>query len=97
MARYDERSGNLYVTELGRVASHFYIMHASIIAFNSALKPTMTGAEVGPAPVLQPATRPVQAADAGQLCWTLCCHRGQALSWRSSLLCAGDPHAGAVQ
>lgn len=27
MARFDERSGNLYVTELGRVASHFYIRH----------------------------------------------------------------------
>lgn len=25
MAAYDERSGNLFVTELGRVASHFYI------------------------------------------------------------------------
>lgn len=25
MAVFDERSGNLYVTELGRVASHFYI------------------------------------------------------------------------
>jgi hypothetical protein len=25
MAVFDERSGNLFVTELGRVASHFYI------------------------------------------------------------------------
>jgi activating signal cointegrator complex subunit 3 len=25
LAVFDERSGNLYVTELGRVASHFYI------------------------------------------------------------------------
>ena len=47
MARYDERSGNLYVTELGRVASHFYIQHTSIIAFNALLKPVMTEAEVG--------------------------------------------------
>ena len=49
MARYDERSGNLYVTELGRVASHFYIQHTSIIAFNALLKPVMTDSEVIPA------------------------------------------------
>ena len=46
MARFDERSGNLYVTELGRVASHFYIRHASIVVFNEVLKPNMNEAEV---------------------------------------------------
>jgi hypothetical protein len=46
MARFDERSGQLYVTELGRVASHFYIRHASIVAFNEKLKPHMSEAEV---------------------------------------------------
>ena len=46
MARFDERSGQLYVTELGRVASHFYIRHASIVAFNDMLKPHMSEAEV---------------------------------------------------
>ena len=46
MARFDERSGNLYVTELGRVASHYYIRHASIVAFNELLKPRMGEAEV---------------------------------------------------
>ena len=46
MARFDERTGNLYVTELGRVASHFYIQHTSIIAFNASLKPVMSEAEV---------------------------------------------------
>ncbi|KAK9846320.1 hypothetical protein WJX81_001437 [Elliptochloris bilobata] len=45
MARFDERSGNLYVTELGRVASHYYIRHASIIAFNELLKLRMSEAE----------------------------------------------------
>ena len=53
MARFDERSGNLYVTEMGRVASHFYIRHASIVVFNEALKRTMNEAEVrGTAPIL---------------------------------------------
>ena len=46
MARFDERSGQLYVTELGRVASHFYIRHKSIVAFNELLKPHMTESEV---------------------------------------------------
>ena len=46
MARFDEKSGNLYVTELGRVASHFYIRHSSIIIFNDLLKRHMSEAEV---------------------------------------------------
>ena len=29
MARFDEKSGNLYVTGLGLVASHLYIKHSS--------------------------------------------------------------------
>ena len=46
MARFDERSGNLYVTELGRVASHYYIRHASILTYNELLKPHMNEADV---------------------------------------------------
>ncbi|KAK9785880.1 hypothetical protein WJX73_006814 [Symbiochloris irregularis] len=46
MARFDERTGNLYVTELGRVASHFYIRHASILVFNECLKRNMNEAQV---------------------------------------------------
>lgn len=46
MARFDQRSGNLYVTDLGRVASHFYIKQASIEVFNELLKPHMTEADV---------------------------------------------------
>lgn len=46
MARFDERSGQLYVTELGRVASHFYIRHASIVTFNEQLKKHMDEARV---------------------------------------------------
>ena len=51
MARFDERSGQLYVTELGRVASHFYIRHSSIVAFNEMLRPHMSEAEVCSNPV----------------------------------------------
>lgn len=46
MARFDEKSGNLYVTELGRVASHFYIRHSSIVTYNDLLKRHMSEAEV---------------------------------------------------
>jgi Sec63 Brl domain len=50
-----ERSGQLYVTELGRVASHFYIRHASILVFNEQLTRHMDEARVrrGPNELLQ--------------------------------------------
>lgn len=46
MARFDERSGGLYVTEMGRVASHFYIRHATVMVFNELLHPHMGPGEV---------------------------------------------------
>ncbi|RYZ15868.1 MAG: hypothetical protein EOO70_05830 [Myxococcaceae bacterium] len=39
MARYDRRSGNLAVTDLGRIASHYYLKHDSIDIFNRMLSP----------------------------------------------------------
>lgn len=46
MVRFDERSGNLYVTELGRVASHYYVRHKTVVEFNERLRPQMSEAEV---------------------------------------------------
>ncbi|KAK9868384.1 hypothetical protein WJX84_004044 [Apatococcus fuscideae] len=46
MARFDENSRNLYVTELGRVASHYYIKHSSIVTFNELLSSHMGEADV---------------------------------------------------
>ena len=37
MLRFDPRSGNLAVTDMGRVASHFYIQNESIATFNELL------------------------------------------------------------
>lgn len=37
MSRFDEKSGQLYITELGRVASHYYISHESIEYFNAVM------------------------------------------------------------
>jgi len=38
MLRYDQLSGNLAVTDLGRVASHFYIQNESVATFNYELE-----------------------------------------------------------
>lgn len=46
MAVFDEKSGNLYVTEMGRVASHYYIQHGSIETYNERLKPHMSRADL---------------------------------------------------
>ena len=42
MIRYDRRSGNLSVTNLGRIASHYYIKHDTIEAFNRMLSPHLS-------------------------------------------------------
>lgn len=42
MARFDGKSGNLYMTDLGRIASHLYIQHASIQIINESFGPAMT-------------------------------------------------------
>ncbi|CAI5530093.1 unnamed protein product [Closterium sp. Naga37s-1] len=46
MMRFDERSGQLYVTELGRVASHFYIRYTSVETYNELLRRHMSESEL---------------------------------------------------
>ncbi|GBG84220.1 hypothetical protein CBR_g38192 [Chara braunii] len=46
MLRFDERSGNLYVTDLGRVASHYYIQYTSVETYNELFKPHMSDSEL---------------------------------------------------
>jgi activating signal cointegrator complex subunit 3 len=46
MARFHEQSGALAPTDLGRVASHFYISHVSMELFNERLRPGMGDAQV---------------------------------------------------
>ena len=46
MAVFDERSGNLYITELGRIASHFYLQNSSIETYNERLKEHMSMPEL---------------------------------------------------
>lgn len=45
MIRFDSRTGNFGVTDIGRVASHYYIKHTSIDAFNTCLNEHLSNAE----------------------------------------------------
>uniref|UniRef100_A0A182NQQ9 Activating signal cointegrator 1 complex subunit 3 n=1 Tax=Anopheles dirus TaxID=7168 RepID=A0A182NQQ9_9DIPT len=46
MLRYNDRTGDLNVTDLGRTASHFYIKYDTVEVFNEMLKPIMTDADI---------------------------------------------------
>lgn len=46
MMRFDEKSGNFYCTELGRIASHFYIRYSSVETYNEMLRCHMNDSEV---------------------------------------------------
>lgn len=46
LIRYDRKTGNLQSTELGRIASHYYVTYNTIAAFNEHLKPTMGDIEL---------------------------------------------------
>ncbi|KAK3015087.1 hypothetical protein RJ639_006649 [Escallonia herrerae] len=46
MMRFDEKSGNFYCTELGRIASHFYIQYSSVEIYNEMLRRHMNDSEV---------------------------------------------------
>jgi activating signal cointegrator complex subunit 3 len=46
MAMYDEESGILSATDLGRVASHYYIHYDTIQLFNRLLTPTMSEVDI---------------------------------------------------
>ncbi|CAI2164952.1 17078_t:CDS:2 [Funneliformis geosporum] len=41
LIKYDKKTGRFQVTELGRIASHFYITHTSMSTYNQHLKPMM--------------------------------------------------------
>lgn len=46
MVRYNERTGDLNVTDLGRTASHYYIKYDTVEVFNEMLRPVMNEEEV---------------------------------------------------
>lgn len=46
MIRFDERTGYLHATDLGRTASHFYIKYDTVEVFNELMKPVMNEGDV---------------------------------------------------
>ena len=45
MIRFDPRSENLACTDMGRIASHFYLRHGTIEAFNTMLSSHLSESE----------------------------------------------------
>lgn len=46
LVKYDRKSGHLQVTELGRIASHYYCTHETMHTYNQLLKPTLSEIEL---------------------------------------------------
>lgn len=46
LVKYDRKSGYFQVTDLGRIASYYYISHGSMATYNEHLKPTMGDIEM---------------------------------------------------
>ncbi|KAK2069378.1 hypothetical protein P8C59_003964 [Phyllachora maydis] len=46
LARYDEKTGKLQGTELGRIASHYYITYGSMDVYNKSIQPAMNDIEL---------------------------------------------------
>ena len=46
MIRFDERTGYLFPTDLGRTSSQFYIKYDTIEIFNELLQPVKNEAEI---------------------------------------------------
>jgi pre-mRNA-splicing helicase BRR2 len=44
--KYDRKSGNFQVTDLGRIASHYYVSHHSMATYNEYLRSTTTDIEL---------------------------------------------------
>ncbi|KAF3906765.1 hypothetical protein AA313_de0204902 [Arthrobotrys entomopaga] len=46
LVKYDVKSGRLQSTELGRIASHYYITHKSMLTYNQHLQPNISPIEM---------------------------------------------------
>ncbi|XP_065882563.1 U5 small nuclear ribonucleoprotein 200 kDa helicase-like [Dysidea avara] len=46
LVKYDRKSGAFQVTDLGRIASHYYCTHETMATYNSNLKPTLSEIEL---------------------------------------------------
>ncbi|MCJ1226445.1 DEIH-box ATPase [Toensbergia leucococca] len=46
LVKYDKKTGKLQATELGRIASHYYITHSSMLTYNHHIQPMITPIEL---------------------------------------------------
>jgi pre-mRNA-splicing helicase BRR2 len=46
LIKYDKKTGRLQPTELGRIASHYYITHSSMLTYNHHIQPSITPIEL---------------------------------------------------
>ncbi|KAK8162999.1 Sec63 Brl domain-containing protein [Phyllosticta citrichinensis] len=46
LVKYDKKSGRLQATELGRIASHYYITHSSMLTYNLHIQPNISTIEL---------------------------------------------------
>ncbi|KAL8774696.1 MAG: hypothetical protein Q9209_000635 [Squamulea sp. 1 TL-2023] len=46
LVKYDRKTGKLQHTELGRIASHYYITHSSMLTYNHHIQPMITPIEL---------------------------------------------------
>ncbi|KAL1383719.1 DEAD/DEAH box helicase domain-containing protein [Phyllosticta capitalensis] len=46
LIKYDKKSGRLQSTELGRIASHYYITHSSMLTYNLHIQPNISTIEL---------------------------------------------------
>src|SRR3984957_16978856 len=46
LVRYDQKAGKLQATEMGRIASHYYITHDSMLTYNQHLQPQISTIEL---------------------------------------------------
>jgi pre-mRNA-splicing helicase BRR2 len=46
LVRYDQKAGRLQATEMGRIASHYYITHNSMFTYNQYLQPQISTIEL---------------------------------------------------
>ncbi|KAL5345182.1 Pre-mRNA-splicing helicase BRR2, partial [Pseudogymnoascus australis] len=46
LVKYDKKTGRLQATELGRIASHYYITHSSMLIYNHHIQPSITPIEL---------------------------------------------------
>lgn len=46
LLKYDRKTGAFQTTELGRIASHYYVTYSSMSVYNQHLKPSMSSIEL---------------------------------------------------